>query len=77
MEGIIIVFPLRVPTPTANKTAKQIIDDTRKGSINREFPTEMKDKTLEDIQRLARKNGPLNAVAKKAWKLLNDNRFKK
>jgi hypothetical protein len=42
-----------------------------KGSINSEFPSELRNKTLEEI-----KNGA-DAVSKKAWKLLNDSRFKK
>ncbi|MCL2658737.1 MAG: DUF6531 domain-containing protein [Betaproteobacteria bacterium] len=45
-----------------------------KGSINREFPGELRDKTLKEIMDQS-KSG--DSVAKKAWKLLNDNRFKK
>ena len=42
-----------------------------KGSINREFPDYLRDKTLEEI----RKGN--SADYKKAWKLLNDKRFQK
>jgi hypothetical protein len=45
-----------------------------KGSINREFPGQFKDSTLKQILDQA-KTG--DSAAKKAWKLLNDNRFKK
>jgi len=45
-----------------------------KGSINREFPNEMRDKTLKEIYDLAKKG---SKVARKAKKLLNDNRFRK
>jgi RHS repeat-associated protein len=44
------------------------------GSINREFPGQFRDKTLKEIQDSA-KSG--DSAAKKAWKLINDNRFKK
>jgi hypothetical protein len=42
-----------------------------KASIYREFPSELLFKTLGEIQRGS------TAAHKKAWKLLNDNRFKK
>jgi len=42
-----------------------------KGSINREFPENLRDKTLEEIRR------GNSAEYKKAWKLLNDKRFQK
>jgi RHS repeat-associated protein len=45
-----------------------------KGSINREFPGQFKDKTVKEILDQS-KTG--DSVAKKAWKLLNDNRFQK
>ncbi|SFP64516.1 RHS repeat-associated core domain-containing protein [Variovorax sp. OK605] len=45
-----------------------------RGSINREFPGELREKTLKEIMDQS-KSG--DSVAKKAWKLLNDNRFKK
>ena len=56
------------------KTAEQIISEECKGSINREFPSEMKDKKLKEIRKIDKKG---NKVAKKALKLLNDKRFKK
>jgi RHS repeat-associated protein len=45
-----------------------------KGSVNREFPGELRDKTLKEILDQSRTG---DAVAKKAWKLLNDGRFQK
>lgn len=42
-----------------------------KGSVREEFPSEYLDKTLEQIRRDKSKLG------KKAWKLLNDSRFRK
>ncbi|GAK50178.1 YD repeat protein [Candidatus Moduliflexus flocculans] len=56
------------------KPAEQIIQKECKASIRREFPDEMTQKPLEEIKNLANKG---NKIAKKAWKLLNDNRFKK
>ena len=45
-----------------------------KGSINREFPGEFRDQTLKEILEQSKRG---DAAAKKAWKLLNDNRFQK
>jgi hypothetical protein len=42
-----------------------------KGSVREEFPSKMLDKTLEEIRKGSSRD------AKKAWKLLNDNRFRK
>ncbi len=54
-----------------SETAQAFISRCCKGKINSEFPGEMYSKTIGEI-----KNGK-TAVHKKAWKLLNDNRFKK
>ena len=54
--------------------AGDVIARECKGSINREFPGELRDKALEQIIKAA-KDG--DSVARKALKLLNDNRFKK
>ncbi|WP_448265318.1 hypothetical protein [Nostoc sp. DSM 114159] len=51
--------------------ADTFISVCRKASIRREFPSEFLNSYLEDIK----KNK--SAIGKKAWKLLNDNRFKK
>ncbi|MEU0872363.1 hypothetical protein [Nocardia brasiliensis] len=51
--------------------ADNFIASCRKGSIRREFPGQMLNLSLKDI-----KSGN-SAEHKKAWKLLNDNRFKK
>lgn len=51
--------------------AFSFISRCRKGSIQREFPGELKEESLGTI-----KNGS-SAIHKKAWKLLNDNRFAK
>ena len=51
--------------------AEDWISKNCKGSINKKFPDEMRDKTLEEIR-----NGKTQAH-KTAWKLLNDSRFKK
>ena len=45
-----------------------------KGSVNQEFPDEFRSNTLKEIQDAAKAG---NKAAKKAWKLLNDKRFKK
>ncbi|MBM7616433.1 uncharacterized protein RhaS with RHS repeats [Alkaliphilus hydrothermalis] len=57
-----------------NLTAQDIIGKEKKGTILREFPTELLDKTLKEIENLAKKG---KANAKKAKKLLNDKRFNK
>jgi hypothetical protein len=54
-----------------SETAQSYISRCRKGGINSEFPGEMYSSTLGAI-----KSGS-SAVHKKAWKLLNDNRFVK
>jgi hypothetical protein len=51
--------------------AESFISVCRKASIRREFPSEFLSSYLEDIK----KNK--SASGKKAWKLLNDGRFKK
>jgi RHS repeat-associated protein len=45
-----------------------------KGSINREFPDQFRSRSLKEILEQAKAG---DSAAKKAWKLLNDNRFKK
>ena len=57
--------------------AQDWIGQKCKGSVNREFPSELKDKTLEEIKNLSQGKGDLADAAKKAWKLLNDSRFLK
>ena len=57
--------------------ARDWIGQQCKGSINQEFPEELREKTLEEIQDLSRSKGDGADVAKKAWKLLNDSRFRK
>jgi hypothetical protein len=51
--------------------ADTFISVCRKATIRREFPSELLNFNLEDIK----KNK--SAIGKKAWKLLNDSRFKK
>ncbi|MCC5635033.1 hypothetical protein LC593_04035 [Nostoc sp. CHAB 5844] len=51
--------------------ADTFISVCRKASIRREFPSEFLKSYLEDIK------GNKSALGKKAWKLLNDGRFKK
>jgi hypothetical protein len=55
-------------------TASQILSKELRGSVNRVFPTEIRDKTLAELDRLAREG---NEEAMAASKLLHDNRFKK
>ena len=54
-----------------NSSALQWIARNCKGSIAREFPSQLYNKTLEQIKNMK------DADGKKAWKLLNDGRFKK
>lgn len=53
------------------ETCRNFIAKCRKGSIHSEFPAE-----FYDVQIKVVKNGKTDAH-KKAWKLLNDGRFKK
>lgn len=64
---------------TDSLTANQIIEKSRLGSIRREFPEELLEKTLDEIEKLARQseNSELARKAKKALKLLKDGRFQK
>ena len=52
-------------------SANNFIGRCRQGSIRREFPAEHLSRTLGEIK------GDSSASGKKAWKLLNDNRFLK
>jgi RHS repeat-associated protein len=54
--------------------ARDIIAKEKKGAINREFPKEWEDKTLDEIDEAARMG---DKSAQKAKKLLNDHRFDK
>ena len=58
------------PEPTAG----DIISKEKKGSINRVFPEEMRDKTRRQIEALAREG---DRAARTAKKLLTDKRFNK
>jgi len=55
-------------------TAREIISQSKKGSINRRFPGEMLEKTMEEIARLAKAG---DRAARTAKKLLTDSRFDK
>jgi hypothetical protein len=63
----------RIAWPRTNlkEKARSFISRCRKGSINREYPGELLDKTLDEIKRGS------SATETKAWKLLNDQRFAK
>ncbi|MGH8436901.1 MAG: RHS repeat-associated core domain-containing protein [Pseudomonas sp.] len=64
--------------PQPQPTADQIISQEKKASIRRVFPGEMLGKTLDEISKIAKnKKAPEHAAAKRAKKLLNDNRFNK
>ena len=54
--------------------AQDVIGKYKKGAINKEFPGSMKNKTVKEIEDLAKKG---NKDAKKAKKLLTDKRFNK
>jgi hypothetical protein len=56
------------------KKAIDIIAEECEGSIHREFPSQWLDKTLDEIARAAKQR---DKSARKALKLLNDQRFKK
>ncbi len=57
-----------------SSTADDFIVQNCKGSINRKFPGQFKDKTLEQIFKAARQG---DEGARTAKKLLTDNRFRK
>ena len=56
-----------------NQTAQEVLKD-KDGNVNREFPSQWRNKTLGEIEKAA-KSG--DASARKAKKLLNDKRFNK
>ncbi|HEX2087223.1 MAG TPA: hypothetical protein VHF89_16190 [Solirubrobacteraceae bacterium] len=60
-----------VANENLGERADPFISRCRKASIRREFPSELLQETLGAIKRGS------SAAHKKAWKLLNDNRFKK
>jgi hypothetical protein len=57
----------------ADRLAQDIISKDRKGSINKVFPDQFRNKTLREIENAAR----TDKAAKTALKLLRDGRFKK
>jgi hypothetical protein len=57
-----------------NEVANKFIGKCCKGSINAEFPTILKTETLQFIQEAKKQGIP---EGKKAYKLLNDGRFRK
>jgi len=59
---------------TQGPTADEIIQKEKRGSIRAEFPGEWLDKTLEEIDRAAKRG---DASARKARKLIRDRRFNK
>ena len=59
---------------TQSKKARDIIQEKKKGAINREFPSEWLDSTEEEIERAAKRG---DKSAQKAKKLLKDKRFDK
>ena len=62
------------PASSGEQTAGEIISKEKKGSINRVFPEQMRDKTRRQIEELA-KDG--DRAARTAKKLLTDKRFNK
>jgi RHS repeat-associated protein len=58
----------------SGRTAGEVIQDKKKGAINREFPSEWLDSTEEEIEKAAKAG---NKSAQKAKKLLRDKRFDK
>jgi RHS repeat-associated protein len=57
-----------------DRTADEIISGDKKGSIRRQFPGELLGKTLGEINELAKEG---DSAARRARKLLKDNRFNK
>jgi hypothetical protein len=76
--GAVISYPV-IYNQADTVTANEIIEKRRLGSIRREFPDEMLEKTLDELENLARQteNSEVAKKAKKALKLLKDGRFKK
>ena len=64
----------RTEAKLIGKTAGEIISLTKKGTINRVFPGELRNKTLSEIEKLARAG---NRAARTAMKLLRNKRYNK
>jgi len=75
----VLIPPVVVSNDVSSETADAIISKSRKGSIRAEFPSEFYDKTVEEIENIARNGNDGEQVrkARKALKLLKDGRFKK
>jgi hypothetical protein len=58
-------------------TAGDIISGQRRGKVNRQFPGELRDETVAEIEQAARGKGQAVARAKKALKLLKNKRWDK
>lgn len=77
-DEIIPITILHTEQEEKAETAEEIIQNSRKGSIKAEFPSEFYKKTLKEITELAKSNKKeIARKAKKALKLLKDGRFKK
>ncbi len=75
----VLIPPVVVSNDAIGETADVIISKSRKGSIRAEFPGEFYDKTIDEIENIAKnsKDGEQVRKARKALKLLKDGRFKK
>ena len=60
--------------PRGQKTAAEIVAEECEAGILREFPSQWLVKTLDEIREAAKQG---DRAARKAFKLLNDRRFKK
>jgi len=74
VDGGILVHNMCVVNKDDDRTANEIISQDKKASIRNMFPKELLDKTLKEIEDLAKKG---NRIAKTAKKLLTDNDFNK
>lgn len=57
-----------------SSSARDWIGKNCRGTINRKFPDQLRDKTLEQIRKMSQQG---DKSAKTAWKLLNEKRFQK
>lgn len=69
--GVITQSPSCQYEDNLEESASSFISRCRKSGVRREFPSEYNEKTLREIKR------DKSADGKKAYKLLNDRRFKK
>ena len=58
-------------------TAREIIAAEKKAGVDKKFPGELLNNTLDEITKMSRREGKLKGIAQTAYKLLTNHKFDK